>query len=148
MKAFALSERDETRMAGLHPDLIRVVRRLATFTTVPFFVVEGLRTPKAQAEMVARGVSRTLNSRHLTGHAIDIAPKKDSWAWPAYHRLAPEMKRAANLEGVRLDWGGDWWRFRDGPHWELNWKAYPKDAKWPEFAAGLVEGQTGLPGVN
>ena len=140
-KAFQLTDRDFSRMAGIHPDLFRVVVRVASFTTVPCFVVEGLRTVKTQAEYVARGASHTMDSRHLTGHAIDIAPKKDSWAWPVYHKLAPQMKQAAKLEGVRLDWGGDWWRNKDGPHWELNWRAYPKDAKWPEFAPDL-------PGVN
>lgn len=145
-KAFALSERDKTRLAGLHPDLVRVVARLASFTTVPFFVIEGMRTAKRQQDLVARGASNTLNSRHLTGHAVDIAPIKDTWAWPVYRKLAAEMKQAAKLEGVRLDWGGDWWRFKDGPHWELNWRAYPKDARWPELAAGLLEGATGLPG--
>lgn len=124
-KAFELTERDRARMVGLHPDLIRVVERLAAFTTIPFFVVEGVRTNKRQAELKASGASWTLNSRHLTGHAIDIAPKKDSWAWPLYHQLAPQMKAAAKLEGVALDWGGDWWTKKDGPHWELSWKKYP-----------------------
>lgn len=125
-KAFSLTDRDIARMAGIHPDLRRVVLRLASFTTIPFFVIEGLRSEKDQKAMVARGASQTLNSRHLTGHAIDIAPKKDTWAWPAYHELAKQVKAAAKLEGVALDWGGDWWRFKDGPHWELNWRKYPK----------------------
>lgn len=119
MKAFALSARDEKRMEGLHPDLVRVVRRLATFTTVPFFVIEGVRTVKKQAENVKNGVSWTMDSDHLGGWAIDIAPIKDSWAWPQYHVLAPQMKRAAKMEGVKLDWGGDWFRRKDGPHWAL-----------------------------
>lgn len=125
-KAFSLTDRDLKRMAGIHPDLFRVVLRLSSFTTVPFFVIEGLRTEKRQRELYEAGSSWTMDSRHLTGHAIDIAPKFDSWAWPMYHKLAPQMKAAAKLEGVALDWGGDWWRNKDGPHWELNWKRYPK----------------------
>lgn len=125
-KAFELTARDYSRMSGLHPDLVRVVERLASFTTVPFFVIEGVRSMARQRKLLESGASWTLDSRHLTGHAIDIAPKSDSWAWPMYHQLAPQMKQAAKLEGVALDWGGDWWRKKDGPHWELRWSKYPK----------------------
>lgn len=124
-KAFDLSERDVKRLDGVHPDLIRVLRRLATFTTVPFFVVEGVRTVKRQRELVAKGASKTMKSRHLQGFAVDIAPVKDSWAWPQYYRLAPLVKQAAKLEGVPVEWGGDWWSFKDGPHWQLPHSKYP-----------------------
>lgn len=134
MKVFALSERDLSRMEGLHPDLVRVVRRLASFTTIPFFVVEGLRTEKRQALLLKSGASHTMNSRHLTGHAICIVPVRDTWAWPMYYKLAAQMKAAAKLEGVALDWGGDWWRFKDGSHWELRWSKYPKEAAFPPMA--------------
>jgi peptidoglycan L-alanyl-D-glutamate endopeptidase CwlK len=122
------TERDERRMAGLHPDLIRVIRRAADTTTIPFTVLEGMRTIETQRKYVARGASRTLRSRHLTGHAIDIAPLIDgevSWAWPIYHRLAPIVKAAAQAEKVAIEWGGDWVKFRDGPHWQLPWRQYP-----------------------
>lgn len=126
--AFALTERDLKRLEGVHPDLIRVVRRLATFTVVPFMVIEGVRTLKRQRELVAQGASKTLKSRHLQGFAVDLAPldgAKPSWAWPMYHRLAPLIKQAAKLEGVPIEWGGDWWSFKDGPHWQLPAKSYP-----------------------
>jgi peptidoglycan L-alanyl-D-glutamate endopeptidase CwlK len=48
------------------------------------------------------------------------------WDWPLYHQLAAVVKDAAKAENVPIQWGGDWRTFKDGPHWELPWKAYPK----------------------
>lgn len=123
-----LSERDERRLVGLHPDLVRVIRRAAVSSPVPFAVVEGMRTIETQRAYVAKGASKTMKSRHLTGHAIDIAPLLDgaiSWKWPLFYKLAPAVKAAAAAEGVALEWGGDWRSFKDGPHWQLPWAQYP-----------------------
>jgi peptidoglycan L-alanyl-D-glutamate endopeptidase CwlK len=35
------------------------------------------------------------------------------------------VKAAAVREGVPIVWGGDWKSLRDGPHFELERKAYP-----------------------
>jgi peptidoglycan L-alanyl-D-glutamate endopeptidase CwlK len=35
-------------------------------------IQEGLRTRERQVEVVARGASRTMRSRHLAGHAVDL----------------------------------------------------------------------------
>ena len=76
-----------------------------------------------------------MNSRHLTGHAVDIAPLDDdgevSWAWPLYHQLAPVVKQAAKDLGVDLEWGGDWRSLKDGPHWQLSWHTYASDDMAP-----------------
>jgi peptidoglycan L-alanyl-D-glutamate endopeptidase CwlK len=90
-------------------------------------VVEGLRTLARQKQLRAAGASQTLNSRHLTGHAVDIAPLVGGvvrWDWPLFYPLAETVKEAARLEDVPIEWGGDW-RFKDGPHWQLPWKDYP-----------------------
>ena len=127
---FALSTRDEARLEGVHPDLVRIVRRAAAITPLKFTVLEGVRMLERQHALVARGASKTMNSRHLTGHAVDLAPLgeegKVSWDWPLYHRLAAVVKEAAAAEEVRVEWGGDWKRFKDGPHWQLPWGHYPK----------------------
>jgi peptidoglycan L-alanyl-D-glutamate endopeptidase CwlK len=78
-----ISARCELRLAGVHPDLVRVVRRAAEGGAI-FRVVEGVRSLERQSDLVASGASQTMNSRHLTGHAIDIAPIADgvvSWNW-------------------------------------------------------------------
>lgn len=71
---------------------------------------------------------RGMRSRHLTGHAVDLAAKVGNevrWDWPLYHKLAAAMKRAAHEVGVQIEWGGSWKSFPDGPHFQLPWKAYP-----------------------
>jgi peptidoglycan L-alanyl-D-glutamate endopeptidase CwlK len=123
-----LTDRDINRLKGVHPDLVAVVVRAAEITAVPFTVLEGVRSAKRQKQMVAAGSSKTLKSRHLTGHAVDLAPlegNKPSWAWPLYYRLAPGVKAAAVELGIEIEWGGDWTKFKDGPHWQLPWSAYP-----------------------
>ena len=121
--------RSLARLEGVHPDLVRVVKKAAAMSNLDFTVLEGLRTFERQRQLVAEGASKTLKSRHLTGHAVDLAPMiggKISWDWPLYNRLAKIVKAAAAEEKVPLTWGGDWRTFRDGPHWELPWKKYPK----------------------
>lgn len=124
----ALDARAQRNLSGVHPDLQQVVRRAAELSTVDFTVTEGLRTLERQKRLVAAGASRTQRSRHLTGHAVDLAAKvggKVRWDWPLYARLAEAMKAAADDLDVPLTWGGDWKSFRDGPHFELPRETYP-----------------------
>jgi peptidoglycan L-alanyl-D-glutamate endopeptidase CwlK len=121
-----MTPRDKARLAGVHPDLVALVE--AARQQVPFIVVEGMRTRERQAALVKSGASRTMDSRHLTGHAVDLAPTVDSevrWDWPLFYPMAKAMKDAAKARGIALVWGGDWPRFRDGPHFELNRDVYP-----------------------
>lgn len=125
---YKLSAKSEARLTGVHPDLVRVVRRALQLSPVDFAVVEGLRTKERQAALVAEGASRTMNSRHITGHAVDLAPiiaGSISWAWPPFYKLAAAVKQAAAELGVAIVWGGDWRTFKDGPHFELDRKVYP-----------------------
>ncbi len=124
----SLGPRSRQRLKGVHPDLVKVVERAIQITEVDFTVLEGLRTPERQKSLVEAGASQTLNSRHLTGHAVDLGAwvgDEVRWDWPLYHKIATAMKEAARLEGVKIVWGGDWKRFADGPHFELDRKAYP-----------------------
>lgn len=122
-----LTARCRQRLAGVHPDLVRVIERAAD-EGAEFIVTEGVRSMQRQRELMVAGATRTLNSRHLTGHAVDVAALVNGevrWDWPLYHRLAAQILRAAAIEGVPLTWGGDWKGFRDGPHYELPREAYP-----------------------
>jgi peptidoglycan L-alanyl-D-glutamate endopeptidase CwlK len=127
--SFAFGTTSLNRMKGVHPDLVRVMKRAICCSTLDFTVLEGVRTLATQKKYFAAGAPRTMNSRHLTGHAIDVAPVvggKVRWDWPLYYELAKVIKKAAEEEKVDLQWGGDWKSFKDGPHWELTWKKYPK----------------------
>lgn len=123
-----LNVRSEKNLVGVHPDLVKVVRRAAELTDVEFLVTEGLRTLERQKQLVAAGASQTMNSRHLTGHAVDLAAVVGTevrWDWPLYAKLASFMKAAAKELSIPLVWGGDWKSFKDGPHFELDRARYP-----------------------
>lgn len=125
---YALSTRSYERLRGVHQDLVRVVERAIEVTSVDFTVLEGVRTQERQKKLFESGASKTLKSRHLTGHAVDLGAWLDGevrWDWPLYDRIAAAMKRAAADLEVPIEWGGDWTSFRDGPHFQLPWGKYP-----------------------
>lgn len=139
-----LGQRSLSRLEGVHPDLVRVVKKAAAMSSLDFTVLEGLRTPARQRQLFSQGATKTLNSRHLTGHAVDLAPMiggKVSWDWPLYHILADVVRSASIAEKVPIRWGGTWKllsaiqgpitakilsrSFPDGPHFELPRAQYP-----------------------
>ena len=127
--SFAFGARSLKRLEGVHPDLVKVMKAAISCSTIDFTVLEGRRTLARQKQLMAAGATRTMNSRHLTGHAVDIAPLVKGqvrWDWPLYHQLAAIVKKAAEDLGIPIQWGGDWRSFKDGPHWELPWRQYPK----------------------
>lgn len=129
--SYKLGSRSIKRLEGVHPDLVRVVKRAIEITECDFTVLEGMRSLKRQEELFNKGASKTMNSRHLTGHAVDLGAWVDnavSWDWKYYHMLGDAMKQAAKELDVAITWGGDWDGFPDGPHFQLSWKEYPKDA--------------------
>lgn len=124
---YTLGARSCERLQGLHPDLVKVVERAIQITPIDFTVLEGLRTKARQEQLFKAGASWTMNSRHLTGHAVDLGAWLDNqvdWSWPLYDKIAQAMKQAADELDVSIIWGGDW-KVRDGPHFELNRKIYP-----------------------
>ena len=129
-----LTDKDLKKLDRAHPDLKKFVLTAAKKTTIPFMVMEVSRDLKTQQANVKKGVSKTLRSRHLPSkdglaRAADLVPVDEKgrpiWAWPLYHKLAVIMKAAARECGVPIEWGGDWKKFKDGPHWQLPWKLYP-----------------------
>jgi peptidoglycan L-alanyl-D-glutamate endopeptidase CwlK len=126
--SFVLGSRSRARLKGVHPDLVRVVELALTYSPHDFTITEGLRTVARQRELKAAGASQTMNSRHITGHAIDFAVLvggKVRWDWPLYGQVAEAFLRAAKELKVPIVWGGDWVSLRDGPHIELRRKEYP-----------------------
>ena len=121
---YQLGNKSRKKLEGVHPDLVKVVERAIEITEQDFTVLEGLRDIERQRELVNTGKSTTMNSRHLTGHAVDIAPWPISWDWNYFYPIADAMKQAAEELEVDLEWGGDWKSFPDGPHYQLSRKAY------------------------
>lgn len=127
--SFQLGKRSLFHLEGVHNDLYRVVEQAIRHTAVDFTVIEGLRLPEKQKILFDAGKTQTLNSRHLTGHAVDLAAWKDNQIFweplSLYEEIARAMKQAANDLGVPIEWGGDWKSFKDGVHFQLTWKDYP-----------------------
>ncbi|MFC0178984.1 M15 family metallopeptidase [Thorsellia kenyensis] len=136
-KHFKFSEVSLNNLKGVHPDLVKVVTLALHKSTVDFRVIEGLRTKERQRDLFAKGASQTMNSRHITGHAVDCAPWiNGTIPWkdkPKFKAISDAMFEAAKELGVHIRWGGDWnengrsddERFYDGPHFELSRKEYP-----------------------
>lgn len=126
---FFFSTKSLDMLKGVHPHLQAVMLKAIGDSDLDFTVLEGKRTLARQKTLLAQGATKTLNSRHLTGHAVDVAPLvngKVSWDWPLYYRLEKAIKAAAKILKVPIEWGGDWRTFKDGPHWQLPFKEYPK----------------------
>lgn len=122
---YMLGKRSRENLEGVHPDLVAVVERAIQLTKQDFTVIEGMRTLARQEQLVSKGASKTMNSRHLTGHAVDLVPYPVAWDWPLFYPIADAMKLAAKELDVDLEWGGDWRTFKDGPHFQLSWRSYP-----------------------
>lgn len=108
---FALSQRSLANLEGVQPALVAVVKRAIVLTKVDFGVIEGLRTEARQRELVDRGASQTMNSRHLTGHAVDLMAyigDRASWELNLYDDIADAMKQAAIELDTPIKWGGAW----------------------------------------
>jgi peptidoglycan L-alanyl-D-glutamate endopeptidase CwlK len=108
---FVLGRRSEENLVGVDPRLIRCVRRAITTSSVDFTVFEGVRSLERQRELVAKGVSRTLNSRHLEGEAVDNVPwiaGRAQWQAPACVVVASAMRDAAVVCDVDMTWGAVW----------------------------------------
>jgi len=151
---FSLGKKSLAELKGVHPDLVRVVKRALELTTVDFAVHDGIRTEEEQRHYVETGVSWTMKGRHLSGHAVDLVPYingKLRWEWAPIYQIAAAMKQAAAEFDTPIRWGGAWdmrlgeiddpeeaeqdyvERRRlmgkkanvDGPHFELPEKEYP-----------------------
>lgn len=111
-----------TRLRGVDEKLVAVVKQAAEMTEIPFQVSEGLRTRERQAYLVKTGKSKTMNSYHLRGKAVDLVAMPGgevSWNLADYKKLNVAMQKAAKKLGVTITWGGAWKTIVDGPHWQL-----------------------------
>lgn len=113
---YRLSSKSLANLKGVHPDLVKVVKLAITLTKADFTVFEGVRTAAQQAVYVRRGVSQTMNGKHLIqpsgfGHAVDLVPfvaGRAQWLWPECYLIASAMKQASEQLEVKVKWGGCW----------------------------------------
>lgn len=137
MAAFKFGARSLRELNGVHIDLVNVVHLALKKSAVDFAITDGLRTAAEQAEYLRTGASTTKNSRHLTGHAVDLVAclpnGKISYATPLMLQIRDAMVAAAAELKVPLRWGGDWdgnpdttHSLIDMPHFEL-----PRSKRYP-----------------
>jgi hypothetical protein len=126
-QTYTLGKTSLSKLNGVHPNLVKVIKRAIELTSQDFSVNEGLRTLERQKRLVAAGASRTLNSKHLKqadgyGHASDLIPwgdfdgngtKEISWAWENFYPIAEAMRAAAKELNIRVRWGGCWETLND-----------------------------------
>lgn len=140
--AYVLGARSQSRLKGVDPRLVRVVERAIQLTTQDFVVQEGLRSVARQRQLVAAGASRTMNSKHITGHAVDLVPYaggQPRWEWPLIYPIARAVIQASKELGVEIRWGGIWDREidqLDPNNLEAEIRAYCQRHNGPDFLDG------------
>lgn len=109
--AFKLSNRSRKNLEGVDERLVAVVEYAIEVTRVDFAVTEGVRTVQRQRELVAAGASQTMNSKHITGHAVDVVAyigSRISWELNLYDDIADAFKLASMEVCVPIRWGAAW----------------------------------------
>lgn len=122
MAKWKFGERSEKRLAGVHPALQKLMRLALEESPYDFSITEGLRTLELQKIYFENGKSKTMESKHLRGLAVDIAVLVDgkvTWDLDYYKIVAAHIKKVAASLNISIVWGGDWRSFIDGPHFEL-----------------------------
>lgn len=125
---FRFSKRSLTNLEGVHHDLVEVAHLALSMSPIDFVVIDGLRTIEEQRILVAKGKSKTMDSRHLTGHAIDVAAWMNgtiSWDFGLYEKITDAFDMAAGRLKTPIVCGIDWPSFVDAGHIELDRRRYP-----------------------
>lgn len=144
------SPMSKSRLAGVAPglsDLMTEVERRALASGIRLQVSEGMRDANRQAGLVAAGKSQTLNSKHLTGNAVDVnivnPDGSVNWDFEAYRPVAEIAKQVAAERGLpNFVWGGDWKTLKDGVHFQLGGASQP-----PQTEVAAMAGGNGVPSL-
>jgi|TARA_R110000787_G_scaffold283336_1_gene395975 peptidoglycan L-alanyl-D-glutamate endopeptidase CwlK len=108
---FKLSSRSEAKLEGLDPRLVAVVKAAIHVSKIDFGVICGMRTVEEQRELVEKGASQTMKSKHLQGYAVDLMAyigSRGSWELNLYDDIADAMAEAAREIDVPIRWGAAW----------------------------------------
>ena len=123
---YSLSNRSMKELIGVHPVLAFAVTEAIKITKQDFMVVDGLRTKNEQEKLVAKGFSKTIDSYHLYGLAVDLVAYVDgkpSWDEKYYPAIEEAMKTVIEKYDLPIEWGYDKWKW-DLPHWQMTgWKS-------------------------
>ena len=124
---FHLSTKSQLKLATVHPDLKALAEAAIKVSTVDFIITEGIRTLARQEELLKAKATTTMNSRHLTGHAIDVAAivnNRADWHPALYFHIADAFFSQSAILKTPIIWGGNFKTFKDYVHFELDRKFY------------------------
>lgn len=140
---WAFGFRSRRELKGVKAPLQDVANQALSYSPVDFGIIQGVRTSEEQARLVKTWASKTMNSRHLTGHAVDIMAyigRQGRWDAGLYYRIAEAWWRASKDLGVSITWGGAWGRMlHEYPSAEAAMKAYTREREYPFLDLGHYE---------
>ena len=126
--AFEFGKKSRKRLETTEPFVQEIMHEVLSITPYDFGIPEfgGRRTIEQQEQLVKQGKSKTMNSKHLKGEAIDICRYMGGveYSFERKHILpiADIVKQVAKDKGYKVKWGGDWLNFVDAPHFEFTKK--------------------------
>ena len=120
-------QRSMRRLKGVDARLVSVLKEVVKHYDIT--ILEGMRTKDRQKELVAKGASKTMKSKHIEGKAVDCAPYPLP-KWEDVNEfifMAGRICQEADRLGVPIRWGGDWSmndrtsdnKFNDYVHFEV-----------------------------
>ncbi len=113
----------DNSLSSLVPEMKQKVMNVIDFLkihNIPLELFETGRTLDRQKVLKAKGYSKTLKSKHLTGEAADFVVYLDGkWSWDYDRYKICYVMFGTVAKHFGLEWGGDWRTFKDYPHVQL-----------------------------
>lgn len=118
------STKSQERLATCNPKLVHIFS--VVIVGYDCTIIQGARSKQEQIDNVAKGVSKTEDSKHVVGEvrelsdAVDAAPYPVVWpqeslthgeyahAVGRFYHFAGYVKAVAEQLGYKIRWGGDW----------------------------------------
>lgn len=133
---YKLSQRSYDRLKGIDPILLDIITEGIKQSPFDFGIpmYGGYRTTAEQQKLYSKGRTSAgkkvtwvdgvnKKSYHQSGKAFDIyayVDGKASWDKKYYEPIARHLQKVAKeCYNIKLEWGGDWTKFKDLPHFQI-----------------------------
>ena len=128
-----------TKLYGVHPKLVSLMKEAIKQSPYMFIISQGVRTAEYQNDLYQQGRTKpgkivtnvdgyNRKSNHQVkadglGYAVDIAIMVDGKVdWDdltKYKEVGEHICKVAQEMGISISWGGQWKKFKDYPHFTL-----------------------------
>lgn len=115
--SYQFGTRSRQRLSGVNPDLVAVMKKAISISSQDFSVIEGIRSVERQRQLYKSGKSQTMESRHITGDAVDVVSYPVSWEFEDFYPIADAVIQACKNLDIAVRWGGNW-KVKDLREWE------------------------------